>query len=165
MMRLAVVALLPALLLGACREEEGRFALEGRIFVFNYRLAYAHYLVTLRPLRPPEAGMRYVARFENPAGGEPLVTERAIFPAQTKISIESPHVVCVRKGRPYKVTVEIQEATGRLVQTLETAVVSDLDQSVLPTRPLVEGPAYDRNDAAYGPDGAPVMTSLEGCPA
>lgn len=163
-MRLIGICLF-ALMLGGCREQAEPFALEGRIFVFNYRLAYAHYLVTLRPLRPPETGMRYVASFENPAGGEPLVTAREIFPAQTKISIESPHVACVRKGRPYKVTVAITDKSGAIVQTVETAVTSDLDQSVLPARPLVEGPAYDRNADAYGADGAPVMTSLEGCPA
>lgn len=45
---------LSILLLASCqRETEGKLVeLSGRLFVFNYRVATANYLVTLKKLRP-----------------------------------------------------------------------------------------------------------------
>jgi hypothetical protein len=154
------------LALGSCQRPAGDlYELNGRIFVFNYRLAYATYLITLQRMKPVEEGMRLVASFENPAGAENLVVERKIFPAQEKISIESPHVECVRKDRPYAVKIEIFDAANKLVQTVETQVTSDLDESILPKEPLVTGPAYDRNAAATDSSGKITMRDLKACPA
>ncbi len=58
----------------ACRDSGGEgeyFALGGKIFVFNYRVATATYLVNLRPLQPVEDGQTAVVSFEDPAGGAP----------------------------------------------------------------------------------------------
>jgi hypothetical protein len=155
-----------ALLLGGCqRPASDFFELNGRIFVFNYRLAYATYLITLQRMKPVEEGMRLVASFQNPAGGENLVVERKIFPAQEKISIESPHIECVRKDRPYAVKIDIFDAEGRLVQSVETTVTSDLDESILPKEPLVSGPAYDRNEKAVDASGKITMRDTAACPA
>jgi hypothetical protein len=154
------------LLLAGCQRPAGEFyELNGRIFVFNYRLAYATYLITLQRMKPVPEGMRFVARFENPAGGENLVVERAIFPAQGKLSIESPHIECVRKDRPYAVKIEIFDAANKLVQTVQTQVVSNLDQSILPKEPLVSGPAYDRNAKAVDSSGKITMRDTTACPA
>lgn len=161
---LALAAIVLAMT-GCQRPPEGFFSVNGRIFVFNYRLAYAHYLVTLNSTRAVPEGMRYVARFENPAGGETLVAERKIFPAQDKLVIESPHVECVKKDRPYAVKIEIFDAAEKVVQTLETAVVSDLDQSILPREPLVTGPAYQPNANARDADGKITMRDASACPA
>ncbi|HSO48668.1 MAG TPA: hypothetical protein VLQ68_12150 [Rhizobiaceae bacterium] len=150
---------------GCQRPPEGFFSVSGRIFVFNYRLAYAHYLVTLQRTRAVPEGMRYVARFEDPAGGEPLAAERKIFPAQDKLVIESPHVECVKKDRPYAVKVDIVDTAGKVVQTLETTVVSDLDQSILPREPLVTGPAYQPNANARDAGGKITMRDDSACPA
>jgi len=154
------------LALAGCQRPAGDlYELNGRIFVFNYRLAYATYLITLQRMKPVEEGMRLVASFENPAGGENLVVERKIFPAQEKISIESPHIECVRKDRPYAVTIDIFDADDRLVQTVETKVTSDLDESILPKEPLVSGPAYDRNAKATDASGKITMRDNAACPA
>jgi hypothetical protein len=152
-------------LAGCQRPASELYALSGRIFVFNYRLAYATYLITLQRMKPVEEGMRFVASFENPAGGENLVVERKIFPAQEKISIESPHVECVRKDRPYAVKIEIFDAANKLVQTVETKVTSDLDESILPKEPLVSGPAYDRNAKATDASGKITMRDAAACPS
>lgn len=153
------------LMTGCQRPPESFFSVSGRIFVFNYRLAYAHYLVTLQSTRPVPEGMRYVARFENPAGGEALVAERSIFPAQEKLVIESPHVECVKKDRPYAVKVDIVDTAGKVVQTLETTVVSNLDQSILPREPLVTGPAYQPNANARDAGGKITMRDDSACPS
>lgn len=63
-------ALIAAVALGACRDTgnaEGKlFEISGKIFVFNYRLARATYVVTLRPLQPMGEGQVAVASFQNP---------------------------------------------------------------------------------------------------
>lgn len=139
------------LVLPACQRETGNEPLQltGKIFVFNYRLAYATYMITLDKKEPVPEGSIVVARFENPAGGEPLTMERKVFDQQTKIVLESPDVTCVRKERPYAVTIELRSSDGAVLQTVETTVTSKLDQDVLPAKPLVIGPAYEKNPEVF----------------
>src|SRR5690606_9418832 len=69
------LVLLGLLGVSACRESGGEgeyFAIDGKIFVFNYREARATYLINIVPLRPVEEEQTAVASFENPAGGEPI---------------------------------------------------------------------------------------------
>ena len=69
---LTALALLAVLGVSACRDSGGEgeyFALDGKLFVFNYRIATATYLVNLVPIKPVEEGQTAVASFENPAGG------------------------------------------------------------------------------------------------
>ena len=101
--------------ISACRESGGEgeyFAIGGKIFVFNYRVATATYLVNLVPLQPVEEGQTAVASFEDPAGGEPIVVRRKIWPKMAKTTIESPPLRCVVKDRPYKVSITIEGPDG-----------------------------------------------------
>ncbi|PWK65759.1 hypothetical protein [Aminobacter sp. AP02] len=143
--------------LAGCRESGGEgeyFELSGRLFVFNYRVATVRYLVTLRPLKPVGDGEVAVARFENPAGGEPIVVRQKIWPMSEKVTIESPPLECVVKDLPYKVSILIEDKKGTAMQALETTMVSSQDQSVLPDKPLAVGPFYDPNPELKGhPDG------------
>ena len=96
-------ALIAALALGACRDTGGDgklFEISGKIFVFNYRLARATYVVTLRPLQPMAEGQVAVASFQNPAGGAPLVVEQKVWPKLDKVTLESPALTCVVKNKP-----------------------------------------------------------------
>lgn len=145
-----------ALALGACRDtgKEALFEITGRLVVFNYREAMLTYLVTLKPLKPIEAGQVAVTTMDNPAGGAPLVFSQKLFPGHTKVTIESPPLECVVKDRPYKVSIHIQKTDGTLLQDIETTMVSAQDQDVLPDRPLVVGPGYQPNPELKGhPDG------------
>ena len=60
-----------ALALGACRDtgKEALFEITGRLVVFNYREAMLTYIVTLKPLKPIEAGQ--VEPVEEPGGPAP----------------------------------------------------------------------------------------------
>ena len=158
---------LAGLVSAGCQREAstGPFELSGRLFVFNYRISQASYLVTLKRIGPVAEGMQARVRFENPAGGTVLETRQKLFPAQDKLVLESPPLTCVRKDRPYSVAIDILDQDEKLVQELKTSVTSDLDQSVLPARLIVTGPAYQRNDAAFDRNGNPVAKSMEGCPA
>lgn len=152
-------ALVAATALGACRDTgtdgEGRlFEISGKLFIFNYRLARATYVVTLRPLRPMEEGQVVVASFQNPAGGEPLVVEQKVWPKLGKVSLESPALFCIVKDKPYAIAISIKGADGAVLQTIDTTLMSTQDQSVLPDRPLVIDQLYTPNPDLVGhPDG------------
>ena len=75
-------ALIAAFALGACRDtgKDQLFAISGKLFEFNYRLAIATYVITLKPLRPMVDGQVAVVSFQNPAGGDPLIVNQKIWP-------------------------------------------------------------------------------------
>ncbi|MBZ9795249.1 hypothetical protein [Mesorhizobium sp. ES1-4] len=151
------VVLVAVMALGACRDTGGEgklFEVSGKIFVFNYRLARATYVVTLRPLQPMGEGQVAVASFQNPAGGEPFVVEQKIWPKLDKVSLESPALTCVVKNKPYAIAISIKGADGAVLQTIDTTLMSTEDQSILPDRPLVIDQLYTANPDLVGhPDG------------
>lgn len=145
------------LALASCREAGGEgdyFAVSGKLVVFNYRVATATYLLTLKPLRPMRDGQTAVATFENPAGGGPILVRQKVWPKLEKVTLESPPLRCIVRDRPYAVSVEIQDGSGNVVQTIHTTIRSSEDQSIMPDRPLVVGPVYTPNPELAGrPDG------------
>jgi len=160
------VLLILALIAG-CRDvpAENYVEVNGRLFVFNYREAVATYLVTLAKLRALPEGAAFEAEFENPAGGQPLIKRQEIWPALDKITVESPPVHCVVADRPYQVTIRILGKDGEELQRVETTLISNTDQSVLPDRPLVVGPFYDPNPELAGhPDGKLPQGNGIACP-
>ncbi len=164
----AAIAIAAMLGVSGCRDSGGEgeyFAVSGRLFVFNYRVASATYLVTLSPLQPMRASQSAVATFENPAGGEPIVVMQKVWPNLAKVTIESPSLRCVVKDRPYAVSIAIIEADGSVAQRLDTTITSNLDQTVLPDLPLVVGPVYTPNPELAGhPDGKLASDPPEPCP-
>lgn len=155
--RLAIALAAALLAVAGCRDTGGEgefFEISGKLFVFNYRVATATYLVTLKPVRPVRDGDVAVATFEDPSGGEAIVVRQKIWPRLEKTTIESPPLRCVRKGRPYAVAIRIEDAAGGVRQTIETTMTSAEDQDILPDKPLVVGPVYTPNPELAGhPDG------------
>ncbi|TRC95086.1 hypothetical protein FJV76_17400 [Mesorhizobium sp. WSM4303] len=150
-------ALTAAAVLGACRDTGGDgklFEVSGKVVVFNYRLARATYIVTLRPLQPMGEGQVAVASFQNPAGGPPLVVEQKVWPKLDKVSLESPALTCIVKDKPYAISISIRGPDGTFLQKIDTTLISTEDQSILPDRPLVVDQLYTANpDLAGHPDG------------
>lgn len=163
------VILLTTGLLGACRESGGKdelFAISGKLFEFNYRLAQATYVVTLKPLKPMVEGQVAVASFQNPAGGEPIVVKEKIWPQLPHVTLDSPPLTCVVKNKPYQVSIRIEDAEGKLLQKLDATITSSQDQSILPDKPLVVGPIYELNPELAGhPNGRLPGTPKPHCPA
>lgn len=150
-MRRTVLLLTLLTTLGACRDDDRKaFELSGRVFIFNPRLAEATYVITLRPLGAEPRAAKAAAVFENPAGGDAIRVEQKIWPKATKVTLESPPVFCIVKDREYRVSISVLDDRGAVLQTIDTTVMSTLDQSVLPDRPLVIGPAYDANPELEG---------------
>lgn len=156
-------------LLGAtsCRESGGEgefFEVAGRLFVFNYRVATATYLINLVPLQPVEEGQTAVASFEDPAGGEDIVVRQRIWPKLAKTTLESPPLRCVVKDKSYRVAIRIEGPDGTVRQMIETTIASSEDQDVLPDRPLVVGPFYTANPDLAGHPGGKLPGAEAPCP-
>ena len=152
--------------LSACQRETGPDPLEltGKMFVFNYRLAYATYMITLTKTQPVPDGSTVAVTFEDPSGGPPLTLDRKLFPKLDKVVLESPDVTCVKKQKPYAVTIDVKGPDGTILQTLKTSVISNLDQDIMPAQALVVGPAYDKNPDVFKAGKAPEHFETAKCP-
>ena len=123
----------------------------GKGFLFNYRIAEAYCGFTAQLMRPVADASVIEARFEDPAGGPPIVVSERLWPASRQYAIRTPGLTGIRKDRPYAVTVRLLEGWEHK-PIFETAftITSSLDGSVLPKVPLTIGPGYARNPAAEG---------------
>lgn len=164
---IAVSLVLALFWLTGCQREDldEPLKLSGKVFIFNYRVAQATYVVTLARNGPLPDPSFVETTFENPAGGAPLVTRTKIFPFWEKVSLESPPVHCVIKDRPYAVSIRILDALDKVLQTIETTLTSSLDQTVMPGKALVVGPVYTPNTEVYGADGTVDYAKGQTCPA
>lgn len=167
MLTMMSAGIIAGLALASCqrKDDEGPTQLTGRLFVFNYRVASASYMITLKKIAPIPEGTKAIAEFENPAGGDPLVVNQKIYTFWDKITLESPDLHCVRKDRPYAVSIRLVDASDKTIQTIKTEVKSDLDQTVLPTKPLVVGPVYTANPDVFKGDGSADYGKDMACPA
>ena len=161
-----LLAALAAAGLAGCQRETatGPTEVSGRLFVFNYRVAQAHYMITLRRTGALPDPAVAIATFENPRGGEPLVTRSKIFPFWETIVLESPPVQCIVKDRPYAVEIRIVDGRDTLLQSIETTATSTVDQTVLTAKPLVAGPGYAINPDILRTDGTVDYAPTSDCP-
>jgi hypothetical protein len=70
----------------------------------------------------------------------------------------------VKKGVPYKVAIRVVGPDGAVLQSLETRVTSNVDQSILPAKALVVGPGYDKNPEVFKDGKAPAHFEMATCP-
>jgi hypothetical protein len=150
--RVCVVIIAVSFMLSGCRDESrnGYFELTGRVFVFNPRMGQATYVVSLGILKDVPNGARIQAVFENPAGGEKIMINEIARVLVSKIAVESPPVLCIKKDRRYAFDVTLTNAEGVVLQTLSSSIKSSLDQSIMPDVPLVVGNAYEPNPELQG---------------
>ena len=145
---LEVLAFLALLAAGCSPDDPNAPYLEvaGGGFIFNYRIGEAHYGLVLAQKRALPDGAIIEAILENPDGGEPYRLRQVLRGPSRRIVFDSPPVRGVVKDRPYKVTVRVLDEEGAAeLQRIETSLTSNLDQTVLPDRPLTLGPGYRRN--------------------
>ena len=162
----AIIALTALLLAGCQRETDGKpVELAGKLFVFNYRVATAYYEITLRKTATLQEGSVAEAAFEDPRGGPALMVRHPVFAANERIVLQSPMIHCVVKERPYAVTIRLIGPSGDILQSIETTLISDVDQTILPAMPLVLGPGYAKNPEVFKPDGSQDFTGEADCPA
>lgn len=158
----AVLAVLPA-----CQREDVKEPLKvsGKVFIFNYRVAQATYVITLARNGPLPDESFAVTQFENPAGGAPIETRTKIFPFWEKVALESPPVHCIVKGKPYAISIRVVGKEGKLLQAIDTTLTSTLDQTIMPSKPLVVGPIYTPNPEVFKADGTRDYAQGADCPS
>ncbi len=103
----------------------------------------------VKMLRQPQTGTVLEARFEDPAGGPPLVVGSVHGWRQNGHAFHSPPVKGVKAGRDYKIELRLlapeEDAKPPTVLAAYTKTFrSDLDQAVLPETPLAPGRGYHR---------------------
>jgi len=136
--------------LAACSSEETGpyFEIAGGGFIFNYRIAEATAGVVVVPKRTLPEGGTLKATFEDPAGGAPVVMVEKIAPKKKRYDFDTPPLSGIKAKTDYVMTVQLFDADGNEVFKAEKALRSDLDQTVLPEKPLTVGPGYARNPEA-----------------
>ena len=152
----SLVVVVGALLVAACSSEESGPYLEiqGGGFMFNYRIAEATAGIVAYPLRTLPEGGTIEASFQNPAGGEPIRMSAPVEAGKKKYDFTTPPLQGVKANTGYTMTVRLLDASGKELETLKKPLVSDLDQSVLPSKPLTVGPGYAKNPEAEAPAAA-----------
>ena len=109
-------------------------------FVFNYRIGEVFYGFTARIMRPIDVGTVLEAEFENPAGGDPIVVTQRLGAKAPTLSVRTPGVKGVEKGRDYKVVVRLRNRdSGKVFAQYEKSYASNLDQEIMPDGPLTVG--------------------------
>jgi len=120
-------------------------------FIFNYREADVYYGFTANVLKPLPVGSWLVAEFEDPGGGPPLAVETRLHARSVRYGVRSPSVRGVKAGRPYHVSIRIYDySRTELIWAGEKDFVSQIDDSVVPDKPLTIGPGYYPNPDLKG---------------
>jgi hypothetical protein len=150
--KLFAMMLVTLSLVSGCRDRpaEEYVELTGRIFIFNYRIATATYVITFSKVRPIPNGATMLTLFDDPAGGSPIEVRQKVWPKMEKVAVESPPVFCIVKDKPYAFKASLLAEDGTRLQEISGTVVSSLDQSILPDLPLVVGPIYTPNPKLSG---------------
>jgi hypothetical protein len=164
---MALAALTALAVLPACQREDVNepLKLSGKVFIFNYRVAQATYVITLARNGPLPEESFAVTEFENPAGGAPIETRTKIFPFWEKVALESPPVRCIVKGKPYTIAIRVVDKDDNLLQQIDTTLTSTLDQTIMPSKPLVVGPIYTPNPEVFHADGTRDYAQGSDCPS
>jgi hypothetical protein len=136
--------------LGACSEKGPYLDISGGGFIFNYRLSEAYAGFVAGPRRTLPEHSRIEATFENPSGGPPIVLSKDVTPDRREYSFTTDALHGIKANIDYDVTVRLIGADGKVIETIDKKLHSDLDQSVLADKPLTIGPGYTPN-----PDLAP----------
>ncbi|MEQ8479471.1 MAG: hypothetical protein RIC18_02355 [Hoeflea sp.] len=127
-------------------EERPAIGIAGGGFIFNYRESDVFYGFTAQVLKPLPAGSVLVSAFEDPGGGPPLVVETRLHARSTRYKVRSPSVRGVKAGSPYRVAIRLCDRTrSRLLWSEERIFSSQIDDTIVPDRPLTIGPGYSPN--------------------
>jgi hypothetical protein len=141
MMKSKLLAL--ALLLAACGENvpPEYLKIAGGGIQFNYRVSEASMIVIAQQKQPLPEGSKVEALFDIPGTNTREAVSEPAMPGKLSYSLQSSKMMKITKGGKYKVTIRLLDAKGQELDRKETVYESDQDQSTLPTKPLVDGPA------------------------
>ncbi|MBU4528586.1 MAG: hypothetical protein KUA43_22345 [Hoeflea sp.] len=126
--------------------EKPYIGIAGGGFIFNYREAQVFYGFTAHVLKPLPVGTLMIADFEDPGGGPRLTVETRLHARSTRYGVHSPNVRGVKAGQSYQVSIRLYDHTRtKLIWSAEKSFTSQVDDSVVPDKPLTIGPGYFPN--------------------
>jgi hypothetical protein len=134
-----------ALLLSGCWEASGPadyLKIIGGGLNFNYRYSQAFMIVVGKQVTPLPEGSTLEAAFQVPGSDTPQIVRSARIEGKLVYKLQTEPVLGIVKGGKYQVTLRLLDKDGKELDRDETVYTSDVDQSTLPTKPLVDGPAY-----------------------
>ena len=143
----AIVLLLTVIVVANRPDPDARpyLKIHGGGFVFNYRIAEVFYGFSARIMRPIDVGTVLEAEFEDPAGGDPIIVRQRIGAKAPTLTVRTPAVHGVVKGKAYKVVVRLRRRqTNEVFARYERSYSSNIGQEVMPEGPLTVGPGYHR---------------------
>lgn len=129
-----------ALSLAACGEDTPTDYLKiaGGGITFNYRYSQATMVIVARQMSPLPEGAQIEALFEIPGKPDRERVARPAINGKLTYKLESSYLTGIEKGKPLHVTVQAVDGAGKVLDTENTTFTSDVDQSTLPTKPLVD---------------------------
>jgi hypothetical protein len=143
---ITIAAFAGAALLAACSNESGKYMeLVGGGFIFNYRIAEATAGLVIVPAREFPDGASVEVVFENPAGGAPIVMKKDASKRTRQMDFTTPALFGIVADKEYDVAIRLVAANGSELERIDKKFHSQLNQSVLPPKPLTIGPGYTRN--------------------
>lgn len=115
-------------------------------FIYNYREGEEFYGLTTMVQKPLAEGSIIEVEFENPAGGKPFIVSQRVSARTNRYAFHSPDIHGVVAGKPYHVEIRIYDREKKnLIWTTSRDYKSDLDDNVVPKKPVVIGPGYTPN--------------------
>lgn len=144
----AVISVLmaSAFALGACTKNADRYMeIAGGGFLFNYRLAEATVGLLIAPTRELPEGAIIEVTFENPAGGPPIVMRKDASQTKSQIEFTTPPLSGIVANKDYLMNIRLLASNGSEIEHIDKNFHSELNQSVLPPKPLTIGPGYTPN--------------------
>jgi hypothetical protein len=106
---------------------------KGAGFSINIKGKSMQYSLSLECLKPLPGGSVMVFTFENPTGGDPIVSQVAATQGQRFVLQKSPPVLGVKKGPIYTITVQLynDKSKSKLLCTHVERLKSAIDPTVL----------------------------------
>lgn len=121
-------------------------AVLGGGFIYNYREGEEFYDLVTMIRKPLAEGSIVEVQFENPAGGAPFVVSERVSARTNRYAFHSPQIHGVVGGKSYKVDIRIYDRERKkLIWSASRNFKSDLDDTVVPKKPVVIGPGYTPN--------------------
>jgi hypothetical protein len=138
------LALACLIMLGACGDDSGPkdyLKIAGGGIIFNYRYSQAGMVVIAQQKYPLPKGSIVEAQFDRPDQSTRETVSLPAMEGKLTYKLQSGPLTGFKKGGEYNVTIRLLDNAGKELDRDDRKFVSDEDQSTLPTKPLVEGPA------------------------
>jgi hypothetical protein len=144
-MKKIALTILALIALNACGDDgapKDYLKIAGGGLVFNYRVSQASIIVIAQQKYPLPKDSIIEAQFDVPGTNTRQTITLPAMEGKLTYKLQSDPLTNIVKGGSYNVTVRLLDSKGAQLDRDDHAYVSDVDQSTLPSKPLVEGPDF-----------------------